>query len=193
MCFDTDHASTCRGSTERPLKGARGRTTSTHEPFLPNSPDDFQRPIIFLAHSLGGIILKQVRCRLRTRVSPTDVGKAICICNTHGFESKTPFRDILVSTHAILFFGTPHSGTNGVELLRFINRLASVVMKTNDVVLKCLTPNSPELDTIQKDYLTASGKIDAVFFYEEYTTPIVGGRREMVSMETVDFTLLRDF
>ena len=112
----------------------------------------------------------------------SDARKAICICNTHDYESKTPFRDILVSTHAVLFFGTPHSGTNGVELLLLMNRLASVFIRTNNVVLQHLKVNSPELDNIQKDYLSASGKINAVFFYEEYTTPIVGGRREMVSI-----------
>ena len=140
-----------------------------------------------MAHSLGGIILKQVRCHQGTSGSRTDARKAIGICNTQDFESKTPFRDILVSTHAILFFGTPHSGTNGVELLRFMNRLASVFMKTNDTVLKHLKVNSPELDTIQKDYLSASRNIGAIFFYEEYTTPIIGGRRDMVSTKGGQF------
>ena len=79
-----------------------------------------------------------------------------------------------------MFFGTPHSGTNGVELLRFMNTLMSIYLNTNDVVLKHLKANSQELENIQKDYLSASGKIDAIFFYEEYATPIIGGRREMV-------------
>ena len=181
MRLYTDHTSARRESSQRPLKGTRRRTSSKYT-FSSNSPDEYQRPIIFLAHSLGGIVLKQVRRCIGTNASP-DVRKAIGVCNTQGYDSMTPFRDILVSTHAVLFFGTPHSGTNGVELLRFMNRLASVFLETNDVVLKHLTPNSPELDTIQKDYVSASGRIDAIFFYEEYATPIVGGHREMVSLQ----------
>ena len=187
MRLDTYHTSTRRRPAQRPFKIERRHTSSTHKPFLSNSSDGFQRPIIFVAHSLGGIILKQVRCRPRTSGSRTDAYKSIGICNTQGYQSKTAFRDILVSTHAIVFFGTPHSGTNGVELLRFMNRLASVFMKRNDTILKHLKANSPELDNIQKDYLSASENIGAKFFYEEYATPIVGGRREMVGTDDGQF------
>ena len=91
-------------------------------------------------------------------------------------------RDILVSTHAILFFGTPHSGVEGTTLYAAINRLASVYTKTTDVILKNLEQNSPELENVQSLYVAASEKIDSIFFCEEYQTPVDGKRRRLVGI-----------
>ncbi|CAG7854429.1 SubName: Full=Related to WD40-repeat protein (Notchless protein) {ECO:0000313/EMBL:CCA73885.1} [Serendipita indica DSM 11827] len=98
---------------------------------------DARRPIIFVAHDLGGIILKW----------------ALVICNNEDLESKDGLRNIVVSTHSILFFGTPHSGVEDT-LLKKIN----------------LHAHSDELENIQSLYLTASKKINSVFFCEEYST-----------------------
>ncbi|CAG7853304.1 SubName: Full=Related to kinesin light chain {ECO:0000313/EMBL:CCA74635.1} [Serendipita indica DSM 11827] len=109
-----------------------------------------RRPIIFVAHSLGGIVLKQ----------------AIILCHNQTLNSTNKLRDILVSTHAVLFFGTPHSGVKGADLLEVLNRLLSVYMKTTNVILQHLKENSPELENIQGLYISASEKIHTVFFYE---------------------------
>lgn len=126
--------------------------------------DASRRPIIFVAHSLGGIILKQ----------------AINICHTQPFDSKESFRDILVSTHAVMFLGTPHSGTNGVELVKLMNSVMSIFLETSETVLKHLKRNSEELYNIQESYISASRKIDAMFFYEAYKTPIIGGVKQLI-------------
>ncbi|KAG8797716.1 hypothetical protein FRC16_008589, partial [Serendipita sp. 398] len=125
---------------------------------------DPKRPIIFLAHSLGGIILKQ----------------ALVLCHSDNFETKDTSRDILVSTFAILFFGTPHSGANGVQLAEWMGRVLSVCMSTNDRILKALSRDSSELENIQKLYLRASKQISTIFFYEEYPTRIVRGMEEHI-------------
>ena len=96
--------------------------------------------------------------------------------------SKCDLRDLLVSTHGILFFGTPHSGLEGANLLTAINRLASVYVKTTDVILKDLRANSSELENIQSLYVAASEKIESVFFCEEYQTPADGKRRRLVGL-----------
>ncbi|KAG9053227.1 hypothetical protein FS842_008484 [Serendipita sp. 407] len=125
---------------------------------------DPKRPIIFLAHSLGGIILK----------------KALVLCHGDDFETTGNLRDILVSTFAILFFGTPHSGANGVQLAEWMGRVLSVCMSTNDRILKALNRDSSELENIQRLYLPASKRINTIFFYEEYPTPIIGGMAELI-------------
>ena len=96
--------------------------------------------------------------------------QALVICHNQSLESKGDLRDVLVSTHGILFFGTPHSGLEGTTLLTAINRLASVYMKTTDVILKDLRAHSSELENIQNLYVAASEKISTIFFCEEYTT-----------------------
>ena len=90
-------------------------------------------------------------------------------------------RDILVSTHAILFFRTPHSGlSEAATMQEAINRLASTHMETTDVITKDLQAHSSELENIQSLYVTASEKINSIFFCEEYATSGVGNRRKLV-------------
>ena len=90
---------------------------------------------------------------------------------------------MLVSTHAVLFFGTPHSGIEGETLLEAVNRMASVYMKTTNVVLNDLRAHSSELENVQSFYLAAGEKISSVFFAEEYETPMRGKRRKLVSID----------
>ncbi|KAG8749972.1 hypothetical protein FRC14_000914, partial [Serendipita sp. 396] len=123
-----------------------------------------RRPIIFIAHSLGGIILK----------------KALGFSHSDSFKTDRGFRDISTSTLAVLFFGTPHSGANGVQLAEWMGRLLSVYMYTNNRVLSELDRDSPELEEIQRYYQSASEQLSTIFFYEEYETPILGGRTKLI-------------
>ncbi|CCA76214.1 related to tetratricopeptide repeat domain protein-Neosartorya fischeri [Serendipita indica DSM 11827] len=106
--------------------------------------------------------------------------QALVLCHNEIPGSKTQLRDILASTHAALFFGTPHSGVKGVELLQTLNRLLSVYKRTTNNVLQHLKENSPALENIQSLYTSASRKIEMVLFYEVYETRIFGGKSEMI-------------
>ncbi|CCA74840.1 related to kinesin light chain [Serendipita indica DSM 11827] len=114
--------------------------------------DHPRRPIIFIAHDTGGIILKL----------------ALVICHSQRLGSRDQLRDILTSTHAILFFGTPHSGID-TSLLEQVNHLASAYMKMTDTILKDLRAHSSELEDIQSIYVQASVEIHSVFFSAEDT------------------------
>ena len=74
--------------------------------------------------------------------------QALVICHNQSLVSKCDLRGVLVSTHAILFFGTPHSGFEGATLAEAINHLASVYIQTTDVILKDLRSHSSELENI---------------------------------------------
>jgi hypothetical protein len=132
-----------------------------------------QRPIIFVAHSLGGIILKQVSryCFLRWGFPLSISTKALGQCHATAFNTKPHHRAIKVSTFAILYFGTPHSGANGVELAQWLTRLCSVFVYTSERLLGNLSRDSDELERIQQLYLEASGEIKPIYFYETYETP----------------------
>ncbi|CCA76343.1 related to kinesin light chain, partial [Serendipita indica DSM 11827] len=114
-----------------------------------------RRPIIFVAHNLGGIILKW----------------ALVICHNQNLESKADLRDLLVSTHATLFFGTPHSGLEGTSLFAVINHLAALYTKTTNIILKDLCDHSSELENVQTLFVAVSEKISSIFFCEGYQTP----------------------
>ncbi|KAG8827651.1 hypothetical protein FRC17_007737, partial [Serendipita sp. 399] len=96
------------------------------------------------------------------------------------FDSDHKFRDIAISTRAVLFFGTPHSGANGVLLAEWMRRVLSVYMPTTNEILKHLDRDSPVLEEIGAQYRLASERIDNVFFYEEYPTPIARGMKTLI-------------
>ncbi|PVF99568.1 hypothetical protein CPB86DRAFT_290098, partial [Serendipita vermifera] len=121
-----------------------------------------ERPIIFVAHSLGGIILK----------------KALALCN--GSNHRRDCKSIKVSTYAILFFGTPHSGANSVNLAQWMGKLLSIYMFTDDKILKNLNRDSTELQSIQTFYLGASERLKSIFFYEALPTPVLTGVAELI-------------
>ncbi|KAG8812641.1 hypothetical protein FRC17_001922, partial [Serendipita sp. 399] len=47
-------------------------------------------------------------------------------------------------------------------------------------VLEDLNKDSPALEELQAQYLPASERLDTIFFYEEYETPIIGGLKKMI-------------
>ena len=123
-----------------------------------------------------GSLLKPLKNAILT------VSQALVICHNQSLESKCDLSNVLVSIHAILFFGTPHAGLDGPSLLTTISRWVSVHKKSTDVVLKDLKAHSSELENIQSLYVAASEKISSIFFCEEYATFGIGNQGEPVGV-----------
>lgn len=78
------------------------------------------RPIIFVAHSLGGIVLKEALIHAN---------------NTRELDSV----EILDSTKAVVFLSTPHQGSDHAQLGEIARRVASVLgLDTNAALLDSL-------------------------------------------------------
>ncbi|KFX98351.1 hypothetical protein O988_04393 [Pseudogymnoascus sp. VKM F-3808] len=94
------------------------------------------RPIIFVAHSLGGLVCQD----------------ALLICINPDEEAQS---DILSSTCGIAFLGTPHAGS---DLEKFAVALANIVSlslkKPNKKLLKVLGRKSEVLANIKNDFMT---------------------------------------
>ncbi|KAK4235092.1 hypothetical protein C8A03DRAFT_37077 [Achaetomium macrosporum] len=77
------------------------------------------RPIIFIAHSTGGVLVKEV-----LRLSEA--------------ERDGPLKEILLSTSAVVFLGSPHRGTEHCNLGDAVRSMASVTLQVDpdDVVLQ---------------------------------------------------------
>ncbi|KAH8889254.1 hypothetical protein GQ53DRAFT_870313, partial [Thozetella sp. PMI_491] len=89
------------------------------------------RPILFVAHSLGGIVVKEM----------------LAICST---SSNEEFENILQSTAGIVFLGTPHRGSSAAGIGEIARRAASLLMMdTNPLVLESLSLKNSDLDRCQ--------------------------------------------
>ncbi|KAH0537484.1 hypothetical protein FGG08_005702, partial [Glutinoglossum americanum] len=119
------------------------------------------RRVIFVAHSHGGLLVKEA---LVIDASPRGSGS------------------IASRTDAILFFGTPHRGSNLANFGRIVSAILSI-WGSDASVLGSLTPGHESLWNLHEHFtavleqrlVTASkGPIRVINFYEELKTSIIG-------------------
>ena len=110
-----------------------------------------RRPVVFLCHSLGGIVVK----------------KALIIA--HERSSDPVFKDILMNTKAIAFLGVPHKGSDSAWWANFAaNALkgASIGSTTNNALVADLRKDSSVLSTISKQFIDRGRDLSIYTFYE---------------------------
>ncbi|KAL2266766.1 hypothetical protein VTJ83DRAFT_6118 [Remersonia thermophila] len=107
------------------------------------------RPIVFLGHSLGGIIIKQ----------------ALCIANI-----EPAFNDILSSTRGIVFFGTPHRGTDAAVWGETLARIKFAAFGARDLsdLFRALRPDGTDLMNVSEDFRPMVTRFAISSFFEEY-------------------------
>jgi len=114
-----------------------------------------ERPIIFLCHSLGGIIVKRA------------------LIYSEGRKSKKTehIHSIFVSTYGLLFFGTPHHGSNKANLATFVQRVVDVlpsrVVDTDSQLLESLKEGSETLQDITDNFQPKMKRFHVFFFWEQ--------------------------
>ncbi|KAK1456142.1 hypothetical protein CMEL01_16554 [Colletotrichum melonis] len=102
-------------------RSTTGRTFTFAEELLGSladrrtEPEEMNRPIIFIGYSLGGIVIKGA---LR-----------------HAHALPTQYGNILDSTQALVFFGTPHQGSEAAAWASFLGSVGRAVgVRTTEVV-----------------------------------------------------------
>jgi protein SERAC1 len=148
------------------------------------------RPLIFIAHSLGGLVCQDVSGSLF-------IGFACCRTlqlNQSSIQAllasrsspDSHLRHIYTSTIAIAFLGTPHSGVSLASVASKMARLVSPTTphNTNLRILGVLEKDSEVLARIQDDFRgllrarnETEGKgrrLDITCFYEELEMPGLG-------------------
>ncbi|KAK8139498.1 hypothetical protein PG984_002878 [Apiospora sp. TS-2023a] len=123
-----------------------------------------KRPIIFIAHSLGGIVLKSVRYPQRPPSSRADI----------------QYRSIKLSTHGICFFGTPQQGVDGTSIPTLALNVASIYSHTNTKYYNLLKRNSDWLQEQCSLYLAIAMDFATKCFWERQETEIIAGQSKMV-------------
>lgn len=120
--------------------------------------DALQRPIIFVVHSIGGLVCK----------------KMILLSQNH---QDSEFRDIFNSLRGVIFLGTPHQGSWLADLAKAPAAALGLFKSVSVSLLDILETENEVLKELQKEFLTTLRKehannrhIDVVCFYEELTS-----------------------
>lgn len=120
------------------------------------------RPLIFVAHSLGGLVCKEVILLSRNNPEPHLCGIFDC-------------------TKGIVFMGTPHKGSWMADWARIPASAIGFVKSTNKSLLEILETNNQYLESIQTRFLAmlrqqreAGRRLDVTCFLEELPLPVTG-------------------
>lgn len=110
-----------------------------------------ERPIIFVAHSLGGLVVK--KALVEAMLDPTNYGT------------------IRKATYGIAFFGTPHRGSPHApfgsivaEIVRFVK------IQPSNTLMKSLKRSSVLANELSKDYRSQLGSFHVLSFLEQKKT-----------------------
>ncbi|KAF8545005.1 hypothetical protein BDD12DRAFT_937273 [Trichophaea hybrida] len=128
------------------------------------------RPIIFVVHSLGGLVCADTLLASRNSAEPH-------------------LQNILECTYGILFLGTPHSGSGLARWAELLAKSIGIIKQTNPQILEVLKNDSEVLARIQSDFHTmlraranaGAREIPTTCYYEELPLPGIG---EVVPMHS---------
>jgi pimeloyl-ACP methyl ester carboxylesterase len=121
------------------------------------------RPLIIVAHSLGGLVTKQAI--LQSKNSP-----------------EPHLQNLFKMTKGIIFMGTPHAGSWMADWFKIPIDIFGILKSNNTSLLRVLQTNDELLRSLNKDFLSLlrvlregdGQKIHVTCFYEELGYPKVG-------------------
>ena len=140
--------------------------------------DAVERPIIFICHSLGGIIVKRVS-PLRNSGAPSTTyslpPQALAYSASRTSKLVQHLHSIFVSTYAVLFLGTPHTGSSKASLAstgrKMIDALVpSKIWDTEGQLLNALQEGSETLQNITDMFAPLMKNFRIYFFWEQEKT-----------------------
>ncbi|KAL8753236.1 MAG: hypothetical protein Q9184_005482 [Pyrenodesmia sp. 2 TL-2023] len=122
-----------------------------------------ERPIIFVAHSFGGIIVK------RAMIYSSEI---------HGHH-VSHLRSIFLSTFGILFLGTPHMGSDVAKWRSWLDTMynahcLSPLVEDESYLIHALTTGSETLQIIERDFVQLASRFHIYYFHEGKPTDLGG-------------------
>jgi WD40 repeat protein len=115
-------------------------------------------PIIFVAHSMGGLVVK----------------KAYILG-----QNDVHYTDIIRSMKSMVFLSTPHRGTNLADVLNKVLSACIFTLSPKQYIAELKT-NSPALQDINEQFRNLAKKLDIVSFYETVETTTVASSTTMI-------------
>lgn len=129
------------------------------------SEGTFNNPIIWVCHSLGGILVKE----------------ALLYSNDLRTEHHEDHRSIYVSTYGIIFLGTPHTGADGAKWALILQAMSDVVVlkrfyQSESILLKTLKRDNEILSNINNHFLEIYQRFRIQMAHENHKTDIKGAK-----------------
>ena len=115
-------------------------------------------PIIFVAHSMGGLVVK----------------KAYILG-----QNDLHYKDIVMSIRSMVFLSTPHRGTNLADILNKVLSVCIFALSQKQYITELKT-NSPALEEINEQFRNLAKNLAIVSFYETLQTTTVASSKTMI-------------
>ena len=137
------------------------------------SEETSDHPIIWVAHSLGGILVK----------------RALELSSDLTSKNSDDLRTIFVSTYGIIFLGTPHMGSDaanyGLILQRMVGALVpKKVMDTEAQLVRTLQTNNETLQNINLKFLDIYQRFKICMVHEGAPTDLKGTKTFIVDQKS---------
>ncbi len=126
-------------------------------------------PIIWVCHSLGGILVK----------------RALLYSNDLKASQHEDYRSLYVSTYGIVFLGTPHTGSDVATWGTILQSMSDAVVprsffQSESVLLKTLKRDNETLQNINNHFLDIYQRFKILMAHENHKTDLKGTRTLIV-------------
>ncbi|KAB5533630.1 hypothetical protein GE09DRAFT_1251074 [Coniochaeta sp. 2T2.1] len=133
------------------------------------SEGTLKNPIIWVVHSLGGILTK----------------RALLYSNDVRTENHNDLRSVYVSTYGIIFLGTPHTGSGLAtwgHMLQFMSEavIPKKLFETEPVLIKTLRKDNETLQNINNHFLDIYQRFQIHMAHENHKTDLKGSKAVVV-------------
>ena len=129
---------------------------------------DASRPMLFIVHSLGGIVVKEMLRRASA-------------CH----RGRSHLRAIFDSTIGIMFFGTPHGGADPRGILQHVvEKIIRIGLSVNEQVVNALLPSSERLRELRDEFGPMIQEENWIIhsFQEQMGVRALGGQKVSMSL-----------
>lgn len=141
------------------------QTLITNLTLYRKSEGTFQNPIIWVCHSLGGILVK----------------RALLYSNDVRAAHHEDHRSIYVSTYGLIFLGTPHAGSDGATWGLILQAMSDAIIprkffESESVLLRTLKKENETLANINSHFLDIYQRFRIHMAHENHKTDLKGTR-----------------
>lgn len=144
-------------------------------------------PILWVAHSLGGILVKRVHLPCHSFRQKFAVNKTQALNLSSGLHDEK--RAIYVSTYGIIFLGTPHTGADAAKWGHILQSIGDALipkrfMDTEPHLLRTLKSNNETLQNINLQFLDICSSFEMNMIHEAVKTDLGGTKSFIVDQES---------